>query len=90
MLRKAFQEAQSGVPGPVFVELPIDTLYPFERVFKETIPSVGHCTRTGVLTCLQEKSGKAPVGFVPKLVDAYLRNYTYRLFAGGTDAFLLL
>ena len=27
MLRKAFQVAMSGVPGPVFVELPIDTLY---------------------------------------------------------------
>ena len=27
MLRKAFQVASSGVPGPVFVELPIDVLY---------------------------------------------------------------
>ena len=27
-LRKAFQIAQEGVPGPVFVELPIDLLYP--------------------------------------------------------------
>lgn len=28
MLREAFQLATSGVPGPVFVELPIDVLYP--------------------------------------------------------------
>eukprot|EP00750_Incisomonas_marina_P010628 INCI16290.3.p1 GENE.INCI16290.3~~INCI16290.3.p1 ORF type:complete len:539 (-),score=85.25 INCI16290.3:36-1652(-) len=28
MLRRAFQVASSGVPGPVFVELPIDVLYP--------------------------------------------------------------
>lgn len=27
-LRKAFEIAQSGVPGPVFVELPLDVLYP--------------------------------------------------------------
>eukprot|EP00941_MAST-03F_sp_MAST-3F-sp1_P003898 g3898.t1 len=27
-LKEAFQVAKSGVPGPVFVELPIDTLYP--------------------------------------------------------------
>lgn len=28
MMREAFQLATSGVPGPVFVELPIDVLYP--------------------------------------------------------------
>ena len=27
-LRRAFQEAMSGVPGPCFVELPLDVLYP--------------------------------------------------------------
>jgi acetolactate synthase-like protein len=31
-LRRAFQEAVSGVPGPVFVELPIDVLYPIQEV----------------------------------------------------------
>ncbi|NXN94844.1 ILVBL protein, partial [Rhinopomastus cyanomelas] len=34
-LRKAIALAQSGTPGPVFVELPIDTLYPFRVVEKE-------------------------------------------------------
>ncbi|PVD33270.1 hypothetical protein C0Q70_04523 [Pomacea canaliculata] len=34
-LRKALQMAQSGTPGPVFVEFPIDTLYPYELVKKE-------------------------------------------------------
>ncbi|KAK2566212.1 2-hydroxyacyl-CoA lyase 2 [Acropora cervicornis] len=29
ILRKAIQAAQSGTPGPVFVEFPIDTLYPY-------------------------------------------------------------
>lgn len=34
-LKKAIQIAQSGTPGPVFVELPIDTLYPYDLVRKE-------------------------------------------------------
>lgn len=34
-LRKAIQIAQSGTPGPVFVEFPIDVLYPYEAVLKE-------------------------------------------------------
>lgn len=32
ILNEAFQVAQSGVPGPVFIELPIDVLYPQETV----------------------------------------------------------
>ncbi|KAM4643783.1 LOW QUALITY PROTEIN: 2-hydroxyacyl-CoA lyase 2 [Amazona ochrocephala] len=34
-LRRAIATAQSGTPGPVFVELPIDVLYPFHVVQKE-------------------------------------------------------
>lgn len=34
-LRKAIQVAQSGTPGPVFVEFPIDVLYPYEMVKRE-------------------------------------------------------
>lgn len=34
-LKKAIQIAQSGTPGPVFVEFPIDTLYPFHLVKRE-------------------------------------------------------
>lgn len=36
-LRKALCEAQSGTPGPVFVEFPIDVLYPFQMVNKEVL-----------------------------------------------------
>ncbi|XP_034239839.1 2-hydroxyacyl-CoA lyase 2-like [Thrips palmi] len=38
-LRKAICEAQSGTPGPVFVEFPIDVLYPFAMVNKEVLGS---------------------------------------------------
>jgi acetolactate synthase-like protein len=34
-LRKAIQIAQSGTPGPVFVEFPIDSLYPYHLVQRE-------------------------------------------------------
>lgn len=33
--RQAFQVAQSGTPGPVFIEFPIDVLYPYDMVSKE-------------------------------------------------------
>ncbi|KAK3913475.1 2-hydroxyacyl-CoA lyase 2 [Frankliniella fusca] len=36
-LRKAICTAQSGTPGPVFVEFPIDVLYPFAMVNKEVL-----------------------------------------------------
>ena len=38
-LREAFKVAQSGTPGPVFVELPIDVLYPFQIIKKEIMSS---------------------------------------------------
>uniref|UniRef100_A0AAY5EB98 2-hydroxyacyl-CoA lyase 2 n=1 Tax=Electrophorus electricus TaxID=8005 RepID=A0AAY5EB98_ELEEL len=37
-VRKALAIAQSGTPGPVFVEFPIDTLYPYHLVEKEVSP----------------------------------------------------
>ncbi|XP_055369786.1 2-hydroxyacyl-CoA lyase 2 [Betta splendens] len=37
-VRKALAIAQSGTPGPVFIEFPIDTLYPYHLVSKEFEP----------------------------------------------------
>lgn len=34
MLERAFKEATSGVPGPVFLEVPVDVLYP-EKIVRE-------------------------------------------------------
>jgi len=41
-VERAFREALSGVPGPVFVELPIDTLYPKEVVQPLYMPPKGN------------------------------------------------
>ncbi|KAM5238206.1 2-hydroxyacyl-CoA lyase 2 [Ctenodactylus gundi] len=38
-LRAAVAAAQSGTPGPVFVELPLDVLYPYFMVQKEMVPA---------------------------------------------------
>ncbi|XP_068033833.1 LOW QUALITY PROTEIN: 2-hydroxyacyl-CoA lyase 2-like [Anomalospiza imberbis] len=38
-LRRAIAAAMEGTPGPVFVELPIDVLYPFHVVQKELLGS---------------------------------------------------
>lgn len=37
-MRRAIQVAQSGTPGPVFVEFPIDVLYRYELISKELLP----------------------------------------------------
>ncbi|XP_064635830.1 2-hydroxyacyl-CoA lyase 2-like [Lineus longissimus] len=36
-VREALKQAQSGTPGPVFIEFPIDTLYPYNTVKKELL-----------------------------------------------------
>ena len=37
-LRKAIQQAMSDTPGPVFVQFPIDTIYPYDLLLEETLP----------------------------------------------------
>ncbi|KAJ1345520.1 hypothetical protein KIN20_000074 [Parelaphostrongylus tenuis] len=42
-VRQAIKAATSGCPGPVFVEFPVDVLYPYQLVIKE----IGFSTKTG-------------------------------------------
>ncbi len=69
VLRKAIQIAQSDTPGPVFVEFPIDTLYPFNLVEREM----------GI------KANQTAKSFSQKIISLYLNNYLYSLFAGAFD-----
>lgn len=66
-LEKAFQVAQEGVPGPVFVECPIDTLYGEELV----------------RSWYGAKSKETPPkNFQERIVQWYINNHAKNLFAG--------
>ena len=64
-LERAFAEAQSGVPGPVFVELPIDLLYP----------------RTLVAQLYGVQPARPPQGLRNRALHWYLAWHLERLFA---------
>ncbi|MGK5094606.1 thiamine pyrophosphate-binding protein [Deltaproteobacteria bacterium TL4] len=66
-LEEAFRKAQEGVPGPVFVELPIDLLYP-QEIVKEWYGIKG-----------AETGGGNVVG---QAIQWYLKRHTQQLFAG--------
>lgn len=66
-LEKAFRIAQEGVPGPVFVECPIDTLYGEELV----------------RSWYGAKSKETPPkNFQERIVQWYINNHAKNLFAG--------
>lgn len=64
-VEKAFEVAQSGVPGPVFVEVPIDLLYPEELVRDMFMKETGAANATDL-------AGKA--------IGLYLKAHLYRQF----------
>ncbi|MBI3849176.1 MAG: thiamine pyrophosphate-binding protein [Verrucomicrobia bacterium] len=66
-LEKAFVMAQQGVPGPVFVECPIDTLYDEELVRSW----YGAKSKDG-----------APKSFRDRIVQWYVNRHAKNLFAG--------
>lgn len=65
-VEKAFKIAPDGVPGPVFVECPIDLLYPQEMI-KDWY--------------MKEGGGKSK-GLVAMATNVYLRRHLSKLFSG--------
>lgn len=63
-LEKAFQVAKEGVPGPVFIECPIDTLYPKEMV----------------LEWYGTKSAKSVKSIKEKALQWYIQRHAKKLF----------
>jgi len=71
-LRKAIQMARSGTPGPVFVELPVDTLYPVSMVEKEISNTGG--------------KKKKNASLIQSVTDMYLQRYMKNLFKDAFSA----
>jgi acetolactate synthase-like protein len=70
LLTTAFAEARRGVPGPVFLELPVDTLYE-ENVVREWFG---------------KSLKKEPKTTGARLQSWYVRRYLERLFRGSGDS----
>lgn len=64
VVEKAFRIAQSGTPGPVFIECPIDTLYPKEMV----------------LEWYGAKNQKGSAGLAASLKKWYIQRHANQLF----------
>jgi acetolactate synthase-1/2/3 large subunit len=64
-VQKAMEVAQDGVPGPVFIEMPIDLLYP-EDMVREMF--------------LQESGVKNSKSLGSKALELYMRGHLYRQF----------
>lgn len=71
MLEMAFDIAQAGVPGPVFVECPVDLLYPPEVV--------------RMWYGAKSAAGK-DASLTDKAIELYLKFHSKRLFAGLDSA----
>ncbi|MEM9293893.1 MAG: thiamine pyrophosphate-binding protein [Acidobacteriota bacterium] len=69
MLERAFRVAQAGVPGPVFLECPVDLLYD-EPTVRSLYPFQG-----------DEK----PRGFGQKMAALYVNRHLNKLFKGAFD-----
>jgi thiamine pyrophosphate-dependent acetolactate synthase large subunit-like protein len=70
LLAEAFKIAMQGVPGPVFIELPIDLLYP-EAIVREWYGIKG--------------SEQAVGGLVKKAIGFYLNYHANRMFREAED-----
>ncbi|WP_434415270.1 thiamine pyrophosphate-binding protein [Nannocystis pusilla] len=71
LLEEAFRVAQEGVPGPVFLECPVDLLY------REDVVKSWYVAKT--------KPGQAP-SLGERALATYLGFHTWRMFAGADEA----
>ncbi|HRA60690.1 MAG TPA: thiamine pyrophosphate-binding protein [Bacteroidia bacterium] len=69
-LEKAFRIAQEGVPGPVFVECPIDTLY-HEELVREWYGA--------------KSKDVPPRNFKERIIQWYVNRHAQKLFEGKED-----
>ncbi len=65
VVEKAMEIAQGGVPGPVFIEMPIDVLYP-EDMVREMF--------------MKESGAQGGKGLGSKALELYVRGHLYRQF----------
>eukprot|EP00299_Pterocystis_sp_00344_P010658 c4823_g1_i1.p1 GENE.c4823_g1_i1~~c4823_g1_i1.p1 ORF type:complete len:618 (-),score=160.70 c4823_g1_i1:19-1836(-) len=70
-ITKAFAEASSGVPGPVFVESPLDVIWPRSVVEQEMVSSTSSSSSIFSLN-----------GITDRVLQAYIRHHVSRMFAG--------
>ena len=70
-LREAFRLSQVGPPGPVFVELPVDILYPYSIISEQ-------------FAAMSSTKGPRKVSLKTKLIEAYTNYSLNHIFA---DAF---
>ena len=70
-LKKAIHIAQSGTPGPVFVEFPIDVLYPYEVVDREVVQS----------------AAKSPKTLLQKITAFYIDCHVHDLYGGAWEEY---
>uniref|UniRef100_UPI00358F2583 2-hydroxyacyl-CoA lyase 2 isoform X2 n=1 Tax=Myxine glutinosa TaxID=7769 RepID=UPI00358F2583 len=70
-LRLAISTALEGTPGPVFLELPIDVLYPYSIVRRELSPQASH------------RPASHPPSLSQRMVNWYLKRHLNNLFAGA-------
>jgi acetolactate synthase-like protein len=84
LLAEAFRQARDGVPGPVFLECPIDLLYPEPLVRKMYgVPAGGSSDSAAAAASAASATGGGLSGWALRW---YLRRHLARLFRPGRGA----
>lgn len=83
-LERAFHIAKEGVPGPVFVELPLDLLYPEKVIRTQLLSKMSTSSSNGGGDNASNKSTgnkkKKRMSLLKRLELLYIRYYLHRLY----------